>query len=90
MHKVCGKAIYSEPSSFCEHIVFVYAQDFEGIWVYKNEIATERFGGHAEVEAEYLIEVCWANNWKLVIYENLKNSTYGLPTLYVCALTQND
>ena len=59
------------PVSFCDHVVFVYVEDYEGLWAYLNEEARKYTNEKNDIfHNKLFLKLCNEKNWKLTKYIN--------------------
>lgn len=83
----CGKMTYPEPDQYCDHVMFIYVSDFEGLWVYVNDKAMTIIDSTLEYDENDLELLCNIKGWKLQKYEHNEPSSYGKSSYYLAAVS---
>lgn len=79
----CGANVFPEPEHYCDHILFVYAEDFEGLWVYVSDEARLAKIESAWIDMDRVITCCAEFNWKVDEYRSVGESTFGHTKLMI-------
>ena len=83
--EICNSGIFPEPAAYCDHVVFVYVEDYEGLWAYLNEEASKYINEKNDIfHNKLILKLCKEKNWKLTKYINDTESTYGRPKICIC------